>query len=73
METHEIAVRLARQCREIIQTCLREEEWLDAEEEFRWVILAGLNEVAAREKITSPNASVVRANGSRPCSHARKP
>jgi hypothetical protein len=39
-----IAIRLARECRIIIQACLREEEWDDAEEEFRWVILAGLHE-----------------------------
>ena len=45
-DLYEVAMRLARECRGIIQACLREEEWLDAEEEFRWVILAGLNEVA---------------------------
>jgi hypothetical protein len=39
-----LARRLARQCREIIQACLREEEWLDAEEEFEKVIRAGLEE-----------------------------
>jgi hypothetical protein len=39
-----IAIRLARECRIIIQAALREEEWGDAEEEFRWVILAGLKE-----------------------------
>jgi hypothetical protein len=49
-DVRDVAMRLARQCREIIQTALREEEWLDAEEEFRWVILAGLNEVAKGEK-----------------------
>jgi hypothetical protein len=50
MDTREIAMRLARQCREIVQTALREEEWADAEEEFRWVILAGLNE-AVKERL----------------------
>jgi hypothetical protein len=40
-----LAIRLARECRLIIQTALREEEWLDAEEEFRWVILAGLKQL----------------------------
>jgi hypothetical protein len=41
----QLAMRLAKECRIIIQACLREEEWLDAEEEFRWVILAGLKEL----------------------------
>ena len=45
-----LALRVARQCREIIQACLREEEWADAEEEFRWLILAGLNE-AVKERL----------------------
>jgi hypothetical protein len=44
-ELTQIAIRVARQCREVIQTCLREEEWADAEEEFRWLILAGLREL----------------------------
>ena len=25
---------VARRCRSIVQTCLREEEWIDADEEF---------------------------------------
>jgi hypothetical protein len=33
-EIHEAAVRIARQCRSIVQTCLREEEWADADREF---------------------------------------
>lgn len=32
--THETAVRIARRCRSIIQACLREEEWADADREF---------------------------------------
>ena len=44
-ELTQIAIRVARQCREVIQTCLREEEWADAEEQFRWLILAGLREL----------------------------
>ena len=46
----QLAMRVARECREIIQACLREEEWADAEEEFRWLILAGLNE-AVKERL----------------------
>ena len=33
-EIHEAAIRIARQCRHIIQACLREEEWGDADREF---------------------------------------
>jgi len=31
---HESAIRIARRCRHIIQACLREEEWPDADQEF---------------------------------------
>jgi hypothetical protein len=34
--------RIARQCRAVVQTCLREEEWADADREFCAVISAGL-------------------------------
>lgn len=44
---HLLARRLARQCRAIVQSCLREEEWLDAEDEFAKVILAGLQEATS--------------------------
>ena len=33
-EVHEAAIRIARRCRYIVQACLREEEWLDADREF---------------------------------------
>ena len=32
--THETAIRIARRCRHVIQVCLREEEWADADREF---------------------------------------
>jgi hypothetical protein len=32
--THEAAISIARRCRSIIQVCLREEEWADADREF---------------------------------------
>ena len=35
---HEAAVRMARRCRFLIQACLREEEWGDADREFYLVI-----------------------------------
>ncbi|HVX12080.1 MAG TPA: hypothetical protein VHC22_12940 [Pirellulales bacterium] len=45
-----LARRLARACRRVIQACLREEEWRDADEEFYDVILAGLRELEARNE-----------------------
>jgi len=33
-EIHEAAIRIARRCRYVIQACLREEEWGDADHEF---------------------------------------
>jgi hypothetical protein len=32
--THDTSIRIARRCRHIIQACLREEEWGDADREF---------------------------------------
>jgi hypothetical protein len=31
---HETATRIARRCRSVIQGCLREEEWREADREF---------------------------------------
>jgi hypothetical protein len=33
-EIHEAAIRIARRCRHIVQACLREEEWGEADREF---------------------------------------
>jgi hypothetical protein len=33
-KTHEASIRIAQRCRHIIQACLREEEWRDADREF---------------------------------------
>jgi hypothetical protein len=41
--THETAVRLAVQCRRIVQACLREEEWIEADRQFYLVIREGLD------------------------------
>jgi hypothetical protein len=41
---HELAMRLARQCRRIVQSCLREEEWPEADREFYAVIREGLEQ-----------------------------
>ena len=41
---HATAVRIARRCRHIIQTCLREEEWGDADREFYRVCMDELQQ-----------------------------
>lgn len=41
---HALAIRLARECRHIIQAVLREEEWADADREFYRVIRLGLEQ-----------------------------
>lgn len=37
-----VAIRLARRCRWVIQGCLREEEWQDADREFFFIINEGI-------------------------------
>jgi hypothetical protein len=49
-----LALRLARQCRRIVQSCLREEEWADADLEFSTVIRAGLEELVKRPSSIRP-------------------
>ena len=44
---HSLAIRLARECRSIVQVCLREEEWIEADREFYRVIRAGLEELSS--------------------------
>lgn len=44
-ELNELSAALAIRCRRIIQCCLREEEWQDADEEFIEMILEGLEQV----------------------------
>ena len=39
------ALRMARRCRWIVQGCLREEEWIDCDEEFFAVILEELQQL----------------------------
>ena len=43
-QTQRMARRLARQCRRVIQCCLREEEWRDVDEEFTVIIAAALTD-----------------------------
>lgn len=38
----ELANELARECRNVVQSCLREEEWADADREFSLIISRGL-------------------------------
>lgn len=39
---HEAAVCLAVRCRRIVQACLREEEWIEADRQFYLIIRDGL-------------------------------
>jgi len=41
-----LAQRMARACRHVVQGCLREEEWLDADEAFFEIISAGFEELS---------------------------
>lgn len=59
---HEFALQIARRCRQIIQGCLREEEWHDADEEFCAVILAELRQLQERH---GPRASTKRQGATR--------
>jgi hypothetical protein len=43
----QVALRMARRCRHIIQGCLREEEWRDADTEFYAIILEELQNLAS--------------------------
>ena len=44
------ALRMARRCRHIVQGCLREEEWADADQEFYAVILSELKQLRRKRQ-----------------------
>ncbi len=46
-DTNAVAWRIARQCRDIVQGCLREEEWHDADLEFFAQIKNGIAELTS--------------------------
>ncbi len=48
--SHAMSIRLAKQCREVIQVLLRPEEIADADREFYFVIRAGLEELEAARR-----------------------
>jgi hypothetical protein len=68
--SHELAAKLAVQCRRIVQACLREEEWIDADREFYLIIRDGINalmtESSGRESdtrtITRPSSGKEESN-----------
>ena len=45
---HALCVKIARRCRNIIQACLREEEWGDADMAFFQICLEELSKKPAR-------------------------
>jgi hypothetical protein len=52
-----MAVRLAVQCRRIVQACLREEEWIDADREFFLIMRDGLQEYRAADVKRPPDGA----------------
>jgi hypothetical protein len=46
---HSLSIRLAKQCRNVVQSCLREEEWRDCDLEFYKIIRAGLEGFAQEQ------------------------
>ena len=75
-EIHEAAIRIARRCRWLIQSCLREEEWGDADREFYLVVREELerspvgkgcaSQTAARERPARRGPSLGRPAFSSP-------
>jgi len=59
---HDAAQRIARACRFVVQGCLREEEWRDADEAFAEVILVGLEKLN-NETNTRTTKSASRTDG----------
>ena len=56
-EIHEAAIRIARRCRYLIQACLREEEWGDADREFYLVIREELERLPVGKGCASQTAA----------------
>ena len=54
---HEAAVRMARRCRYLVQACLREEEWMDADREFYFVVREELERFIANRAPSAPGSS----------------
>ncbi len=54
-DIHDAAIRIARRCRHIIQACLREEEWGDADREFYLIARQELE--ALRQNRRGPDKS----------------
>jgi hypothetical protein len=48
---HALAIRLAKQCRGIVQACLREDEWRDCDLEYYRIIRSGIEEFAASKHV----------------------
>ena len=55
---HAAAIRIARQCRHVIQGVLREEEWIDADREFYRVARAEIEAMQAGGKDSACDGAV---------------
>lgn len=51
---HALALRLAHECRRIVQACLMESEWADCDREFHAVIFDGLEKAYGQNSEPSP-------------------
>ena len=47
---HALAIALARKCRRVVQACLREEEWGEADRCYYEIIRAGLEDFQKGQK-----------------------
>jgi len=47
---HALAIALARKCRHVVQACLREEEWGEADRCYYEIIRAGLEDFQKGQK-----------------------
>ena len=57
----EIARRTARKCRQEVQGCLREEEWLDADQEFFDIIISEMRSAADKASLALPAWNAAKA------------
>jgi len=49
-----LARKAATQCRHVIQSCLREEEWRDADDEFYEIIRQAFSELIRKDNAPRP-------------------
>ena len=53
---HDAAIRMAKRCRYLIQACLREEEWGEADREFYLLLREELERFIANQSPSGPSS-----------------